>query len=130
MASPILPYPRRLSVWDMCKRGWAHVSRKLKTSWGSRKMSDGKTIGGVKRLTKKKIDYIQVMYGNAIREHSQDLTGMWKAIWAIFFHTLSTNKDPNHGLCDVSWCNYLKKKAENKEKEYDHHGDNRCNGAV
>ena len=115
------PLPQKVECVGHVQKRMGTRLRKLKTSWGSRKMSDGKTIGGAKRLTKKKIDYIQVMYGNAIREHSQDLEGMWKAIWAIFFHTLSTNKDPKHGLCDVSWCKYLQKKAENKEKEYDHH---------
>ena len=50
--------------------------RKLKTQYGSR--------------TLKMIDYLQVMYGNAIRGKHQ-LEDMWKAIWAIYHHKISTD---------------------------------------
>lgn len=39
---------------------------------------------------------------------------MRRNIWATYFHKLSTDKDPQHGLCPVgpdSWCGYRKAEA-------------------
>lgn len=89
--------------------------RKLKISCGKRNLSDGKKIGGKGRLTDKQIDQIQTYYGNAIRGHNNDLKGMRRAIWSIYFHKLSTNDKPYHkGMCDIRWCKYLKAEQENK----------------
>ena len=65
--------------------------RKLKTQYGSRTLSDGNPMGGRGRLTLKMIDYLQVMYGNAIRGNKHQLADMWKAIWAIYHHEISTD---------------------------------------
>lgn len=46
---------------------------------------------------------------------------MQKAIWASYFHIMSTNQNPTHQLCpngNDSWCNY-NKSLLSKEK-YDH----------
>ena len=94
--------------------------RKLKTQYGSRTLSDGKPMGGRGRLTLKMIDYLQVMYGNAIRGNKNQLEDMWKAIWAIYHHKISTDKDPKHGLCSIKWCKYLQLKEKGKQQEYKH----------
>ena len=35
---------------------------------------------------------------------------MREAIWAVYFHKLSTNSNPRHQLCNIKWCKY--KQAE------------------
>ena len=52
------------------------------------KLSDGKTVGGINRLTDQVIDSIQNYYGEAIRNNSGDLKGMENAIWVIFYHLI------------------------------------------
>lgn len=45
---------------------------------------------------------------------------MQKAVWAIYFHKLSTDEKPVHALCDISWCKYKQAKAENKTYSHKH----------
>lgn len=79
--------------------------RKLKQA----KTKEGKSIGGKGRLTDPKIDLLTVYYGNAIRANKDCLDDMRKAIWAIYFHTRSTDAEPLHTFCPAgsdSWCKY------------------------
>lgn len=81
--------------------------RKLKQS--GVKCNDGKPVGGKGRLTDKIIDKLTVYYGNAIREYKSNLSEMRKAVWAIYFHTRSTDSEPLHTFCPSgpeSWCAY------------------------
>lgn len=83
--------------------------RKLKQS--GTKCSDGKSVGGKGRLTDKFIDKLTAYYGNAIRQHQNSLSDMRKAVWAIYFHTRSTDAEPLHTFCpkgSESWCVYQK----------------------
>lgn len=83
--------------------------RKLKQS--KVKCSDGKSLEGKGRLTIGEIDKLTIYYGNAIREHKNNLEDMYKAVWAVYFHTRSTDVEPLHTLCPVgpnSWCKYQK----------------------
>ena len=48
--------------------------RKLVTNYKGHKLSDGKTIGGRGRLSKKQIDSFQVYYGKAIRQNAGNIT--------------------------------------------------------
>ncbi|GFY25629.1 uncharacterized protein TNCV_2487491 [Trichonephila clavipes] len=50
----------------------------------SKRLSDGKTIGGKGRLTDSLIDKLAHYYGNAIRCNSTSVKEMRKAIWAVF----------------------------------------------
>lgn len=59
--------------------------RNLKKDLKTKKLSDGKTIGGKGRLTDKKIDQIASFYGNAVRS-STFVREMKDKIWAIFYH--------------------------------------------
>ena len=88
--------------------------RNLKAAWKKKTLTDGKLIGGKNRLTDTRIDQITTYYGNAIRGNKHHLEGMWKAIWAIYFHYRSTDKDATHSFFDKQWCKYLQ--AENKNK--------------
>lgn len=87
--------------------------RKLKQN--NFKCSDGKSVGGKGRLTDKVIDKLTMYYGNAIREHKNNLLEMRRAVWAIYFHTRSTDGEPLHNFCPAgldTWCCYQKSLAE------------------
>ncbi|GFX73675.1 uncharacterized protein TNCV_4289911 [Trichonephila clavipes] len=73
------------------------------------KLSDGKNISERERLTLKEVDSIQHYYGLAIRTNLSSVEDMKRAIWAIYFHKLSTEDTPQHALCPLgedSWCGY------------------------
>ncbi|GFW42593.1 uncharacterized protein TNCV_4257871 [Trichonephila clavipes] len=70
------------------------------------KLSDGENISGRGRLTLKEVDSIQHYYGLAIRKNLSSVEDMKRAIWAIYFHKLSTEDNPQHALCPLgedSW---------------------------
>lgn len=92
--------------------------RTLKTKLGKNKLSDGKTIGGQGRLTGSAIQQITTYYGLAIRRNTNSLTKMKQAVWALYFHLISCDSEPAHGLCpkdEDTWCKYQKSMI-NKEK--------------
>lgn len=93
--------------------------RKLKSNLVGKNLSDGKKISGKGRLTDKIIDEIQTYYGNAIRANKQDLEGMRKAIWAIYFHKLSSDKKSYHELCSEHWCKYKRAEKDNVKLSHD-----------
>ena len=75
----------------------------------AKKLDDGKVLGGKGRLTEKAIDKIQSYYGMAIRRNLDCVEKMKQDIWAIYFHKLSTDDEPQHRLCPAgenSWCQY------------------------
>lgn len=48
---------------------------------------------------------------------------MTKAIWAIFYHKGSTDKDPKHEFCPLGpdfWCKFQKAVAQGTDKNYKH----------
>lgn len=100
--------------------------RRLKKKSGKTKLSDGKPIGGKGRLTNAAINDIQLYYGLAIRENcSVSVKAMHSAVWAEYFHLISTNEDPAHASCPKTpdtWCKY-QKAVQNKEI-YDHEKHN------
>ncbi|KAK3926587.1 MTRF1L release factor glutamine methyltransferase [Frankliniella fusca] len=87
--------------------------RKLKKDMKGKKLKDGKPIGGLGRLTDKKIDQLATYYGNAIRAHN-DVESIRNSVWATFYHYRSTDSQPQHHLCptgDQSWCKFNKAQA-------------------
>ena len=64
-----------------------HPCREFKRKKKGMKLSDGKTVGGVNRLTDKIIQKFQNYYGLAIRRNTT-LQGMQDAIWAVFDHLI------------------------------------------
>lgn len=97
--------------------------RKLKKEKGAEKLSDGKTISGKGRLTDNVINQLSSYYGNAIRQNSNSTKDMRNAIWAIYFHTRSTDAEPLHSFCPVgpnSWCKYNNAVSNNTIKDFRH----------
>ncbi|GFT20932.1 uncharacterized protein TNCV_3130861 [Trichonephila clavipes] len=86
--------------------------RALKNNLKSTKLSDNKPISGRGRLTDAEILQLQKYYGLAIsRNVGKAVADMSKSIWAIYFHKLSTDENPQHALCPMgeeSWCGYNK----------------------
>lgn len=83
--------------------------RKLKLSLRGKKLSDNLPIGGANRLTDNIIDQLQSYYGKAISENLGSTSDMRRSIWAIYFHKMSSDANPSHGLCPPgpnSWCKY------------------------
>ena len=96
--------------------------RSLKKQMGQSRLEDGKPIGGTGRLTKNKIDQLQVYYGNAIPNNTHDIQSMENAVMAIWHHTQSTDENPDHDLCppgEHSWCGYQRDLARGTS-DYEH----------
>lgn len=96
--------------------------RALKKRLGKTPLEDGKSIGGTRRLTDKRIDKLQVYYGKAIRENTHDVDAMKQAVMAIWHHTKSTDENPDHDLCPpgaYSWCGFQRDEA-NGTSSYQH----------
>ena len=90
-------------------------ARDLKTKMSGQKLPDGKGLSGQGRLTGKWLDKLQQFNGNAIRENCNSVQDMRNAIWATYFHYISTDKSPQHSLCPVdpnSWCKWQRAKNE------------------
>lgn len=86
--------------------------RKLKSSLGSKTLSDNKPIGGRGRLTNNAINIIQNYYGLAIRRNAGNLEIIKSSIWTEYYHISSTDANPMHNLCDKEWCKYQKDTEE------------------
>ncbi|GFU43980.1 uncharacterized protein TNCV_1878561 [Trichonephila clavipes] len=89
-------------VGHVQKRMGTRLRNILKMSKGI-KLSDGKNISGRGRLTLKEVDSIQHYYGLAIRKNLSSVEDMKRAIWAIYFHKLSTEDNPQHALCPLGY---------------------------
>lgn len=97
--------------------------RKLCKDFSGKKLSDGKHIGGSGRLTKSEIDCLTQYYGLAIRRNVGDLENMRRAVWATWFHRVSTDETPQHGLCpkgEDSWCKYWLSNATGIQYSHKH----------
>ncbi|GFU58551.1 uncharacterized protein TNCV_4894831 [Trichonephila clavipes] len=80
-------------VGHVQKRMGTRLRNILKMSKGI-KLSDGENISGRGRLTLKEVDSIQHYYGLAIRKNLSSVEDMKRAMWAIYFHKLSTEDNP------------------------------------
>lgn len=106
-------------VGHVAKRFGTQV-RKEKEKLKGQKLSDGKGLTGQGRLIGKEIDRLQQYYGNAIRENKDSVQDMYNAIWATYFHCVSTDKKPQHKFCSPAWCKWQKAKAEGTPKSFKH----------
>ncbi|GBP17025.1 hypothetical protein EVAR_8096_1 [Eumeta japonica] len=43
-----------------------------------------------------------------------------KAVWASYYHYISTDENPQHSHCSIAWCKYLQYTAENTEEIHTH----------
>ncbi|GFX83639.1 uncharacterized protein TNCV_325881 [Trichonephila clavipes] len=98
--------------------------RALKNNLKSTKLSDNKPISGRGRLTDAEILLLQKYYGLAIRRNvGKSVADMSKSIWAIYFHKLSTDENPQHALCPMgeeSWCGYNKSIVSGEKYTHKH----------
>ncbi|CAN7994762.1 unnamed protein product, partial [Ixodes pacificus] len=97
--------------------------RNIKKNEKRKKLADGLPLSGKGRLTEKDIDSIQVYYGKAIWGNTDSLENMRRAVWAIYFHKLSTDTKPNNGQCpkgSSSWCGYNRCTVEGNLETYSH----------
>ena len=81
-----------------------HVSKRLGTALrkvAAEGRQEGVVTGGkgYSKLTAATIVKLTSYYGKAIRSNSNNLDGMRKAVFATFFHALSTDDDPHHNRC-------------------------------
>ncbi|GFW06661.1 uncharacterized protein TNCV_3287621 [Trichonephila clavipes] len=89
----------------------------------SRKPSDGKGISGRRRLTDNEISKLQQYYGLAVQRNMNSVSDMFNAVWAIYFHKLSTDSVPQHGLCLTSpdtWGGFNKAKLLGEAYSHKH----------
>ena len=64
------------------------------------------------------INSLTVYYGEAIQNFPGDVDGMYRAIWAVFHHSLSNDEKHDHQFCPPgsdSWCKYNRALANNEE---------------
>ncbi|GFX83803.1 uncharacterized protein TNCV_350671 [Trichonephila clavipes] len=83
--------------------------RALKLKMKGKKLNDKKTLGGRGRLTDAEIEKLQRYYKLAIRNNTDSINSMKRAIWATYFHKASTDAYPQHGMCPTNedtWCGY------------------------
>ncbi|GBN83195.1 hypothetical protein AVEN_112634-1 [Araneus ventricosus] len=113
---------QKLNVLDLSKKEWALVSENLKKIW-LKKLYDNKTISLKGRLTDNIIDQLSVFYGNAIRQHSNSAKDMRNAVWAIYFHTRSTDNEHLHSYCPAggtSSCKYNQAVSKGSAETFRH----------
>ena len=95
--------PARLAIGSqhiyccMCTILWQFVCH-ITSEWAQVVIKPVR-FGGKGRLTDHNIDQLQVFHGSAICNHRNYLTGMERAIWAVFFHSVSTDSNPQHQYC-------------------------------
>lgn len=70
-------------------------------------------------LTGKVMKSMSLFYSLAIRKYPDDIVKMSNEIWAGYYHRISTDENPQHQKCDISWCKYLKAQAEKQTFKHD-----------
>ncbi|GFU64208.1 uncharacterized protein TNCV_3745751 [Trichonephila clavipes] len=83
--------------------------RALKLKMKGKKLSDKKSLDDHGRLADAEIDKLQRYYGLAIRNITDSINSMKRAIWATYFHKASIDAYPQQGHCPTnedSWCEY------------------------
>ena len=100
-----------------------HVTKRMGTALRTlveKRKAQKAPIGGRGNLTDARITKLTNYYGRAIKDHPGDLEGMVNAVWASYFHTLSSDEDPRHNRCPAStpdkpsWCFYKRAQEANE----------------
>ena len=89
-------------------------SRALVKSCKGQKLSDGKRIGGKRRLKAKRVDTFQNVYGAVIRSNKGNSKAMSKATHVILNYYSNSPENPKHEDCpedETSWCSYNRDRA-------------------
>lgn len=104
------------------KKCVGHVQKRMGSRLRNLK-KENKKIGGRGKLTAKLIDELSIYYGLAIRRHPDSVEDMRNEIWAILYHKISTDENPQHEKCPAgedSWCSWQRARANNTLEEYSH----------
>jgi hypothetical protein len=92
--------------------------RNLRISHKGKRLSDGKYISGMGRLTDKAINTLQNYFGMAVRQNKGCQYAMKKAIMATLYHNCDIgNEAIRHQVCPrfaTSWCLWQSDKITNK----------------
>ncbi|XP_075722123.1 uncharacterized protein LOC142765273 [Rhipicephalus microplus] len=86
-----------------------HVQKRMGTALRNLVQKSDKALGGKGRLTKALIDKLTDYYGWALRNNSDDVAAMRRAVMASYHHVTSTDEEPHHDLCPEgadSWCRH------------------------
>lgn len=99
-----------------------HVQKRMESRFREcKKKNPG--IGDRNKLTAKLIDKLSVYYGLAIRRHNTLKDDIKKAIWATFYHYISTDSQPQHQHCpegSESWCKWQQAKTKGELCDFSH----------
>lgn len=101
-----------------------HYQKRLGTALRKLKKSV-KGIGGKGKLTDAKINIMQNYFGLALRNNTESVEKMSRAIWSTFFHLSARDDHPLHSKCPAgseSWCSYQRAVAQGKADSYKHKG--------
>lgn len=118
--------PKKLEcVGHVQKRMGTRLRNVKKTYKEAAKVTKSKSqsLEGKGKLTASLIDELTVYYGLAIRNNSDSVKNMKDAIWATFYHKISTDAKPQHIYCPTgtdSWCTWQKANAVGNLKNYVH----------
>ncbi|GFW22155.1 uncharacterized protein TNCV_1632851 [Trichonephila clavipes] len=111
-------YPK---VYQYTSFVYGCMGTRLKNETEKKNLCDGKRQSGRYRLTDSLISKIQRYYRMAIRNNINYLYSIKTAVWAVYFHLLSSNESPQHGLYHAiinAWCKFQKIEAECNERHY------------
>jgi hypothetical protein len=92
-----------------------HVSKRMFTALTNlkKKRQPGEVIGGRGGLTDELIKKLSNYFGKAIKDKNT-VEEMQNEIWAGYYHTISTDENPQHDRCpegEQSWCFYRREEA-------------------
>lgn len=96
---------------------------KLSTHDSNETQTKRESLDGPGKLTEKLIDELTVSYGGAIRNNTNSVHNMKRAIWASYYHKISTDEEPQHSFCPSgrdSWCDWQRAVAEGSLANYKH----------
>ena len=130
--SAAMPYGREYSiikhecVGHVQKRMFSHLSA-LKKKQHRNKQGKIIRMGGRGRMTNVLMKKLQKYYGKAIRSNVGDPGAMKRAVMAIYYHSISNDKNPQHLFCppgDRSWCKFQRALAKGESPP--HHNQTIC----
>ena len=97
-----------MNVWGMCKKEWVRLKERSKEEFVNER-GEHVRMRGKGRLTDKMIKLLTCYYGKAIRSNTGDCAALQDTVWAVFYHSRSTDSSPQHQYCpngQWSWCKF------------------------
>ena len=104
-------------VGHIQKRVGAHLRKLLQVHKGEI-LADGKKLSGEGRLTSAVINKLQNYFGLAIRQNSDTIYPIKKAVLASLLHNTELDDEKRHQFCPQgknSWCRWRRQEDDNKK---------------